>query len=95
MSDTDPGRAAPVGLPQRPNIRRAFDAYVYGRSRNVPPQEKEAAVSREQAARGPWTVAPSPDPVPPATVPVPERHELRYDRNAGTWRDGTSRDGGG
>lgn len=91
-SDRDPAEdrpavVAPISLPAGVNVRRAFDIYVAGRSRTLAPAEKTAA-AREAAPEGQdrrtgtaRQVAPE---LPQARVEVPR--ELRFDRNAGTWR---------
>jgi len=80
------------GLPTRIDLRRAFDVYVYGRNRTLGPDQKGAAVSGK--AVGETAPASASDPVedpaaPGVIVPVPT--ELRFDRNAGTWRDSLAR----
>ena len=67
-------------------MRRAFDLYVFGRSRTLGPDEKSAAVPTDETppaatADGDAQLA---VPAQRGTVAVPER--LRFDRNAGTWR---------
>lgn len=94
MTDTTADEAGPraattpdVGLPNRLDMRRAFDIYVYGRGRALGPAEKGAAfegspvrpVSRP-AVDGSFSDLPS------GTTAVPMRSELRFDRSAGTWR---------
>ncbi len=80
-----PTVVAPVALPVRPDMRRAFDVYVFGRNRTLGPDEKGAAVPSDQTppaltAGGDAQLAAAQR----GAVAVPER--LRFDRNAGTWR---------
>ena len=95
MSDTGPNSSPPdIDLPGGLDIRRAFDAYVFGRNRNIEPAEKQSAVAGDSST-GP---AGATEPVIQAeegTVSVPLRSQLRYDRNAGTWRVLTEADRGG
>ena len=73
-----------AGLPARLDMRRALAVYVAGRSRTLDPDEKGAMVG---GSIGMPLAGPSVEnarPQVPAVVPVPE--ELRFDRNAGTWR---------
>lgn len=76
-----------MGLPARLDMRRAFDIYVSGRDRTLAPSQKRDVVGG--AVSEPFAEPPA---VPPAhsetdggVVDVPS--ELRFDRNAGTWRD--------
>jgi len=74
-------------LPRRLDMRRAFDIYVFGRSRTLGPGEKGSAVGGAVAV--PFAEPSGEDAVStPAqrgqAVPVPD--ELRFDRGAGTWR---------
>ena len=81
--------APDVGLPVRLDMRRALDIYVFGRNRTLGPTEKGSAIPGTAAAPFADPPAPgamTPPPVSAAGVPVPG--ELRFDRNAGTWRDG-------
>lgn len=97
MSDAQSMPAPPdVSPPARIDVKRAFHVYVHGRSRNIDPHGKTTAVARlaalagapdESAAEGPARAA--------VHVSVPERSDLRYDRNAGTWRDRGAADRGG
>jgi len=80
--------APEVGIPGRLDMRRAFDIYVFGRSRNLGPAEKGSVVG---GTAGLPCVDPAQEPaaVPAIRAPgVPVPDELRFDRNAGTWRDG-------
>lgn len=80
--------APDVGLPGRLDMRRAFDIYVFGRSRKLGPAEKGTVVggTAELAFVEPMR---EPAAIPPIRHPgVPVPNELRFDRNAGTWRDG-------
>ena len=80
--------APEVGIPGRLDMRRAFDIYVFGRSRKLGPAEKGSAIggTTELPSAEP---AQEPDEIPPIRAPgVPVPNELRFDRNAGTWRDG-------
>ena len=74
-----------VAMPSRMNTHRAFNTYVFGRSRKLAPLEKKAAVAETS---GPPPSADDGEPplveARPASVAVPE--ELRFHRNAGTWR---------
>ncbi len=74
-----------VAMPSRINMHRAFNTYVFGRSRKLAPLEKKAAVAETS---GPSPSAEEGEPplirARPASVAVPE--ELRFHRNAGTWR---------
>ena len=80
--------APDLGLPGRLDMRRAFDVYVFGRNRTMAPEEKGSVVGG--ATEVPFAVPSggelraSPPAISPPPVPV--RSELRYDRNAGTWR---------
>ena len=94
MSDTGSKPPPEIDLPVGLDVRRAFDAYVFGRSRNIDPGEKQSAVAGDSRpdpadASTPIVVADG------GTVSVPIRSHLRYDRNAGIWRDLTEADGGG
>ena len=75
-----------VGLPARLDMRRACEIYVYGRSRTLAPPEKGSAVAGTVAA--PFAGASDAGQATPVNretvVSVP--YELRFDRNAGTWR---------
>lgn len=75
-----------VAMPARLNTQRAFDMYVFGRSRKLGPLEKDA--SAVTASRPPAGGADGDGPVVdgarPGSVAVPRA--LRFDRNAGTWR---------
>ena len=77
-----------VGLPARLDMRRAFDVYVAGRNRTLGPEEKGTMVggSVETPFPGPSDDTPPDFPVARG-VSVP--NELRFDRNAGTWRRGS------
>lgn len=82
-----------VALPARMDMKRAFDIYVAGRNRTLGPEEKSGLAGGR--ADAPFAEPPA-SPVPVvdgAKVAVPA--ELRYDRNAGTWRtpDGPSKGG--
>jgi hypothetical protein len=81
-----PTVVAPLALPVRPDMRRAFDLYVFGRSRTLGPDEKGAAIPGDGTppATGPDGDGQLELPAQRGTVAVPER--LRFDRNAGTWR---------
>jgi len=87
--DAGAAGAPKPGLPTRIDLRRAFDVYVYGRNRTLGPDQKGAAVSGSLAPRTPASGdgpgANDGGVETPARVPVPE--QLRFDRNAGTWRD--------
>jgi len=79
--------APDVGLPRRLDYRRAFDIYVFGRNRALGPEEKGSVVggSAEMRFAAPSEeISASAHAVSGPAVPVPS--ELRYDRNAGTWR---------
>ena len=81
--------APDVGLPGRLDMRRAFDIYVFGRSRTMGPDEKGSVVGG--TAEVPFAepadgISASATSIRGPAVPVPS--ELRYDRNAGTWRHG-------
>lgn len=87
-SDAGKADAAPeVRLPLRLDMRRAFDIYVSGRNRALGPGEKGSIVGG--SVQTPYA-EPAEESVEPAstgsgpTVSVPS--ELRFDRNAGTWR---------
>lgn len=74
-----------VGLPARLDMRRAFDIYVSGRNRTLGPAEKGAIVGG--AVETPYAEPSAENPGPASVgqgVSVPS--ELRFDRNAGTWR---------
>ncbi len=79
-----------VGLPARPDMRRAFDIYVAGRSRTLAPAEKSSIVGGVVDA--PYAEPPAQDPDAPyvrgSGVSVPT--VLRFDRGAGTWRQSES-----
>lgn len=85
-----PGGAAvtpPVAPPARLDVQRAFDIYVFGRSRNIGPEAKGAVVGgvvAEPVARPPREGLAAEAGVPARRVPVPEA--LSFERNAGTWR---------
>ena len=85
------------GLPTRIDVRRAFDVYVYGRNRTVGPDQKGAAVSGSPASRPSASNAESQasDGAVASVVRVSVPRELRFDRNAGTWRDRLTRSDGG
>jgi hypothetical protein len=88
MDGRDAVVAPEVGIPGRLDMRRAFDIYVFGRSRKLGPAEKGSVVGG--TAELPC-VDPTQEPasIPPVRAPgVPVPNELRFDRNAGTWRDG-------
>ena len=75
-----------VRMPGRLNTHRAFDMYVFGRSRKLGPLEKDAATvgsSAQPGTDGDGEVQVV-DGARPASVAVPEK--LRFYRNAGTWR---------
>ena len=79
--------APDVGPPGRLDMRRAFDIYVFGRNRTMSPEEKGRVVGG--TAEVPFAVPPaevraSAPAIRGPAVPVPS--ELRYERNAGTWR---------
>ena len=81
--------APDVGLPGRLDMRRASDIYVFGRNRTMGPEEKGSVVggSAEMRFAAPSEeISASAHAVSGPAVPVPS--ELRYDRNAGTWRHG-------
>lgn len=81
--------APDVGLPGRLDMRRAFDIYVFGRSRTMGPEEKGSVVggtAEVPFAEPAEEISASAPAIRGPAVPVPS--ELRYDRNAGTWRHG-------
>ena len=81
--------APDVGLPGRLDMRRAFDIYVFGRSRTLGPTEKGTLVGGTATLPFAEPAVQVPAAAPPIRVPsVPVPDELCFDRNAGTWRDG-------
>jgi hypothetical protein len=84
--DSGPGS---ISLPERLDLKRAFQIYVEGRARSLGPDEKRRAAA---ADLGPATSSASESGLPAAPpsrprfgVPVPE--QLAFHRNAGTWLD--------
>ncbi|MFQ5888428.1 MAG: hypothetical protein ACE5JR_00095 [Gemmatimonadota bacterium] len=73
--------------PCRIDLRRAFDIYVRGRSRNTDPEEKARRVSSPVDPPDAGAAALESGVRPPARfgVPIPER--LDFHRGAGTWRE--------
>ena len=68
--------------------RRALDIYVAGRNRSLSLQEKDLAVRPARKPTGGRSIPQAPT----FGVEVPE--DLRFFRNAGTWRDRLGRDPG-
>ena len=81
--------APDVGLPARLDMRRAFDVYVAGRNRTLGPEEKGTLVGGSVETPFPGPSAETPRRDSPATQGVSVPNELRFDRNAGTWRRGS------
>jgi hypothetical protein len=73
-----------VGLPARLDMRRALAVYVAGRNRNLDPEAKGAMVGGAPGTPLPGPSVEKARPQVPAAVSVPD--DLRFDRNAGTWR---------
>ena len=95
MSDMVSGTPSPdVGLPRRVDTRRAFRVYVSGRSRNIDPEAKREATTPSASRDSVSGPLPGRDHSPQSSVTVPERVVLRYDRNAGSWRDTATADRG-
>jgi hypothetical protein len=87
---TGPGerpRAPAVGLPGRIDVRRAFDVYVWGRSRTLGPDEKAESVGGAHGTR-PAVPREGTSALPSSgtrkRIAVPD--ELRFERSAGVWR---------
>lgn len=80
--------APDVGLPARLDMRRALDVYVAGRSRTLGPEEKGTMVGGLVETPLPGPPAETPRSEVPAAQGVSVPDELRFDRNAGTWRRG-------
>jgi hypothetical protein len=80
--------APQVGLPARLDMKRAFDVYVAGRNRTLGPEEKGTLVGGPVETPLPGPSAETPRPEVPAAQGIPVPDELRFDRNAGTWRRG-------
>lgn len=81
-----------VKVPGRIDVRRAFDVYVWGRSRTLGPDAKQAAVDdAPDGSDGALGVAIPPPEGARRSVSVPE--ELSFERGAGVWR--SRADGGG
>ena len=76
-----------VGLPGRLDLRRALAIYVAGRNRTLSPEEK--AIQARGTAETPLAL-PSTGPErgeqTGGTTSISVPHQLRFDRNAGTWR---------
>lgn len=90
-ADEEGARAAAttpdVGIPSRLDVRRAFDIYVFGRSRTLGPAEKDTVFEGTPARPVSLPAAGgSPSDLPTGATAVPMRSELRFDRGAGTWR---------
>ena len=75
-----------VGLPPRLDMRRALAVYVAGRSRTLGPDEKGAMVGGPVAMPLPGPSVETAGSKVPAVNGVSVPDELRFDRNAGTWR---------
>ncbi len=86
-----------VGLPGRLDMRRALDIYVAGRNRILSPEEK---VSQARGTAQVPFASPSTGPergeLTGDTTSISVPHQLRFDRNAGTWhgRPGVQESGG-
>jgi len=80
--------APAVGFPARLDMRRALDVYVAGRSRTLGPEEKGTMVGGSVETPLPGPSAETPRSEAPAAQGVSVPDELRFDRNAGTWRRG-------
>ena len=78
--------APSVGLPPRLDMRRALAIYVAGRSRTLGPDEKGAMVGGPVGTPLPGPSVETARPEVPAENGVSVPDELRFDRNAGTWR---------
>ena len=77
-----------VGLPLRLDMRRALAVYVAGRNRTLGPDEKGAMVGGPVGTPLPGPSVETARPQAPAVNGVSVPDELRFDRNAGTWRRG-------
>lgn len=86
MSDSK-ATAPDVGLPGRLDVRRALAIYVAGRNQTLSPEEKgnrargTAKAPFASPSTGPERGEPAGD-----TTSIPVPRQLRFDRNAGTWR---------
>ena len=78
--------APDVGLPPRLDMRRALAVYVAGRNRTLGPDEKGAMVGGPVGTPLPGPSVETTAPQVPAVQGIPVPDELRFDRNAGTWR---------
>ena len=87
-----------VGLPGRLDMRRALDIYVAGRNRTLSPEEKvsQAGGGAAEASFALPSTGPERGELTGDTASISVPHQLRFDRNAGTWhrRPGVQESGG-